>query len=187
MTEGIHLLSICKEDELVAEHAHCHHHHDEGKDLHVWLSPTLVKGQVQKITEALITLLPNQQTRFRTNLQIFLNELDELDRQIAHLLEPTKGKAILVSHPAFGYFCRDYQLTQLSIEIEGKDPLPRNVAEILTKANCYAIKTVLTEPQYSNKGAELLAQSLGLQTRMVDPYAENYSDNLLFIAKAISE
>jgi zinc transport system substrate-binding protein len=187
MTEGTDLLSICEEDDIVTEHVHCHHSHDEGKDLHVWLSPTLAKHQAEKITDALIRLLPEKQMSFQANLQSFLNELNDLDKQITHLLEPMKGKAILVSHPAFGYFCRDYHLVQLSIEIEGKEPLPQHVTEILAKAKCYSIQTVITEPQYSNKGAELLAQSLGLPTHMVDPYAENFSENLLFIARVIAK
>jgi zinc transport system substrate-binding protein len=187
VTEGIDLLSVCAEDEIVTEHAHCHPGHDEGKDLHIWLSPKLAKLQAQKIAAALIALLPDQQAKLVTNLQAFLLELDDLDQQIANLLKPVEGKAILVSHPAFGYFCHDYHLFQLSIEIEGKDPLPQHVTEILAKAKCYSIQSVLTEPQYSNKGAELIAKSLGLPTHMVDPYAENYSENLLSIAKVIAE
>ena len=80
-----------------------------------------------------------------------------------------EGKAILVSHPAFGYFCQDYHLVQLSIEMEGKEPLPQHVTEILSLAKHYAIQAVLVEPQYSNKGAELIAKRLGLPTHSVDP------------------
>ncbi len=188
VSKGIHLLSMCEEDELVTEHAHCHHHsHDEGKDLHIWLSPKLAKAQAQKIAAGLIALLPEQKALFEANLKALLGELDELDGKIADILAPMHGKAILVSHPAFGYFCQDYHLVQLSIEIEGKDPLPQHVTQILEKANQYAVQAVLTEPQYSNKGAELIAKKLELPTHSVDPYAENYSENLLAIAKIIAE
>jgi zinc transport system substrate-binding protein len=186
ITEGTHLLSICEENAMATERTHCHHD-DEGKDLHIWLSPTLAKLQAEKIAKALIELIPSQAVKFESNLQTFLNELDELDQQIATMLMPKRGKAILVSHPAFGYFCRDYHLIQLSVEIEGKEPLPQHVAEILNKAKSYSVQTVLTEPQYSNKGAELLAQSLSLPTQMVDPYAENFSENLLTIARFIAK
>lgn len=186
MAEGTPLLPLCEEE----EHAHCchhHHHHDEGKDLHIWLSPRLAKLQAVKIAEALTSLLPAEQKRFEANLKSFIDELDHLDAEIADLLAPMKGQAILVSHPAFGYFCLDYHLTQLSIEMEGKDPLPQHVAAIVAKAKSYAIHSVITEPQYSNKGAELIAQSLGLPTHSVDPYAMNFSENLLSIAQVIAE
>jgi zinc transport system substrate-binding protein len=185
ITEG--MLSDCKKEGIAGCTSSCHHDYEEGKDLHVWLSPTLAKHQAKKITEALIKLLPEKQLSFETHLQNFLNELDDLDMQMTRMLEPMKGRAILVSHPAFGYFCRDYHLIQLSIEIEGKEPLPQHIIEILTKAKRYSIQTVITEPQYSNKGAELLAQSLGLPTHTIDPYAENLLENLLSIATAIAQ
>ncbi len=185
ITQGIELLSICDEDGLETEAHHCTH--DDGKDLHIWLSPRLAKIQAQRIASALIDLIPDQSEEFKANLQRLLRELDDLDTRIGHILEPVAGKAILVSHPAFGYFCQDYDLIQLSIETEGKDPLPQHITEILRQAKQYSIQSVLIEPQYSNKGAELLAASLHLKTHLVDPYAENYSENLLTIAQVIAE
>lgn len=185
ITKDIPLLSICEDNELRTEHLHCAHH--GGYDLHIWLSPTLAKLQAQNIADALIVLLPEYKEFFLSNLHHFLNELDTLNHHIAHLLDPLKGKAILVSHPAFSYFCKEYHLIQLSIEIEGKDPLPQHITKILKKAKHESIQSILIVPQYSNKGAELIAKSLSLPTHTVDPYAENYSENLLSIAKVIAE
>ncbi len=185
VAEGIDLLSICDDHGHVTDEEHCHSH-DEGRDLHIWLSPKLAKPQAEKIAAALIALMPEQQEFFSANLQKFLSELEDVDQQITALLAPMEGKAILVSHPAFGYFCQDYHLVQLSIEMEGKEPLPQHVTEILSLAKHYAIQAVLVEPQYSNKGAELIAKRLGLPTHSVDPYAENYLENLIAIAQVIS-
>lgn len=187
VTQGIDLLSICKEDYLEKEAHHCEHSHQEGYDLHVWLSPKLAKVQAKRIATALSELLPEHSQLFANNLQSFLSELEEVDHQIAQTLKPVYGKAILVSHPAFGYFCRDYHLVQLSIEVEGKDPLPQHITQILQNARRYSIQTVLTEPQYSNKGAELVAKLLNLPTHQVDPYAENYLENLSQIAQVIAQ
>jgi zinc transport system substrate-binding protein len=170
------------------EHADCAHHcHDQGYDLHIWLSPVLAKEQAKRIAAGLEALLPEQKERLRTNLQIFLEELDQLNAQIATILSSMQGKAVLVSHPAFAYFCREYDILQLSIEMEGKDPLPQHVTKILAKAKSWHIQSILTEPQYSNKGAELIAKAMDLPTHMVDPYAENYAENLIGIAKIIAQ
>ncbi len=186
VAQRIDLLSYCHEEELEEKHDHDHCHH-EGSDLHIWLSPTLAKQQASSIAIGLMTLMPEHTEQIAVNLHAFLNQLDQLNEEISTLLSPMKGKAILVSHPAFAYFCKDYDLVQLSIEIEGKDPLPRDVIEIVNRAKSYKVQSVLLEPQYSNKGAELIAQSMHLPTHMVDPYAENYSENLLNIAKVIAE
>ncbi len=183
IADGIELLSPSDQG-----HSDCHHQGEsEGKDLHIWLSPLLAKQQARSIAEGLKTLLPDKQGEIEANLRVFLVQLDDLHRQIGKILLPMKGEAILVSHPALGYFCKEYGIEQLSIEMEGKDPLPQDVAQILSKAKAFKVRKVLTEPQYNNKGAELIARSLNLQTHQVDPYAENYLDNLLHIANAIAD
>ncbi len=183
VTQGIDLLSYCKEEGRTCPH----HAHEEGKDLHIWLSPRLAKKQAEGIAIALGELLPAQKQQFGANLKNFLRELDELDAEIAALLAPMQGKAILVSHPAFAYFCRDYDLVQLSIEMEGKDPLPQHVTQILAKAKQLPRPKRAHRAPVQQQRGELIAQSLGLPTHLVDPYAENYSENLLEIAKVIAE
>jgi zinc transport system substrate-binding protein len=183
ITQGISLLSYDQGE----THHHCSHHHDKEQDLHLWLSPLLAKEQAQKIADGLIALLPQHKERLGANLTLFLSELDALHAQITAILAPMRGKAILTSHPAFAYLCRDHDIVQLSIEIDGKDPRPQDVTATLAKAHNYAIRNILTEPQYSNKGATFVAESLGVPTHLIDPYAENYTDNLLHIAKVIAE
>lgn len=182
VTQGIKLISECQEN----GHAHCHHD-DEGLDLHIWLSPTLAKVQARHIAGALMDLLPEEKGRFEKNLQRFLKELDRLNDKLAGILAPMEGHAILVSHPGFAYFCRDYGLIQLSIEEEGKEPLPQHITEILAQARKYRVKSVLIEPEFSNKSAELVAAALGVPTHFVDPLAEDYEANLIKIAKVIAE
>jgi zinc transport system substrate-binding protein len=186
--QQIQIVDVARKVELLSDCGHegcCHTH--EGADLHIWLSPTLAKQQARNIAKGLAGLLPEQKDQIEANLQTLLSKLDRLNEEIAALLSPMRGKAILVSHPAFAYFCKDYDLVQLSIEVEGKDPLPQDVTEILQQARSSHVQTVLVEPQYSNKGAELIADSLHLKTHMVDPYAEDYAGNLLLIAQVIAE
>jgi zinc transport system substrate-binding protein len=171
------------------EHAHCSHHHHghEEQDLHVWLSPRMAKIQAERIEEALTSLLPESRSFFEKNLKSFLASLDQLDQEVSSLLAPLKGRAILVSHPAFGYFCRDYGLTQLSIESEGKEALPQKIASTLKEAAHHRVGCVITQEQYSPKAAELVAEKLQLPIFRIDPYAENYFENLRQLANVVAQ
>ncbi len=183
IAQGIDLLSACG-------HTHAEHpcqQGREGQDMHIWLSPRLAKIQAQTIADALIETFPDQQPVYAERLQVFLKKLDALDAHLTQQLTSKKGQAILVSHPAFAYFCQDYGLIQLSVEMEGKEPLPQQITKLLNEARRYEVTTVLLEPQYSNKGAELIAKELQVPTATVDPYAENYIDNLKTIADIISQ
>lgn len=182
LCQGISLLEATEEPHS----EHSHHTHDEGKDRHIWLSPKRAKIQAQTIKNALAALYPEHEALFAERLGVFLKDLDGLDLTISTLLEPLKDQAILVSHPAFGYFCQDYALLQLSIEMEGKDPLPQSLTKLLAEAESCNVRSVLTQAQYNNKGAEVIARELHLPIFMVDPYNRDYLENLKSLAILIA-
>jgi zinc transport system substrate-binding protein len=172
---------------LIGEEGHSHCCHDEGKDRHIWLSPKLAMGQAKRIAEALTQLFPEKKEIFAQGLHQFLVELEALDSEITALLSPHKGQAILVSHPAFGYFCKDYGLVQLSIESEGKDPLPRHVTTTLLMAKKHRVRSVLLQNQHNNKGATLIAKELQLPLFTVDPYSADLVGNMRSVAQLIAK
>lgn len=182
LCQGIELLTFSED----SQEACCGHCHEEGKDRHIWLSPSLAKIQASTIAYALIERYPEHSEQYRAGLETLQAELDNLDEKISKRLEPLAGDAILVSHPAFGYFCKEYNLVQLSIEFEGKDPLPRQMEATLKMAQEHHVATVLTQAQYNNKAAELIAEKLHLPIYQVNPYSTDYLANLWEIATVIS-
>jgi len=154
-------------------------------DRHIWLSPRLAQEQATQIAHALTQLSPHHAAFYQKNLNQFIEELKILDSEITIQLAPFKNKAILTSHPAFGLFCRDYGLIQLSIECEGKDPLPRDLEHTLAQAKIHQIAHILLQPQYNNRGAEMIADHLSLPISTIDPYAHNYIENLRHITQMI--
>ena len=182
---GLISIDMCQGIEMLEESCHGHTH-EEGKDRHIWLSPKLAKTQAETIANALIKLYPDQRELYLRRLAAFVEDLTLLDQEIALMLLPYRDQAILVSHPALGYFCRDYHLVQLSVEQEGKDPLPQHITKILKHARTHSVRSVLTQAQYNNKGAELIAEELHLPTHLIDPYARDYLENLTSIARLIA-
>lgn len=174
---------------LPSENGSCKHcsHHKESLDLHFWLSLRLAKTQASLIAKALCSAFPDRKQQIENNLSILESKFEETDLLITKELLPYEGQAILVSHPAFGYFCYDYKLKQISIEQEGKDPLPKQLSSILQSAKTSSIRTVLTQAQYNNKGALIIAEELKLPVHEVDPYSPNYLDNLLYITHCIDK
>lgn len=177
---GIPLISN-QDDVCPSGHSH------EGKDRHVWLSPKLARYQIKKIAAALIELYPQNKGFYLQNTKTLLKDLELLDIDIRTQLAPFKGQAILVSHPAFAYFCRDYKMLQLSVECEGKEPLPQDIEKLLHLARTHHVRSVLIQAQYNNKGAELIAKNLRLPVYLVDPYTKNYIENLRNISSLIAQ
>lgn len=147
-------------------------------DSHIWLSPKLLKKQAETIAHALIENEPEESAFYHERLLLLLEELDQLDRDLEAIFSQAPSHTILVSHAAFGYLCRDYQLTQLSIEIEGKEPTSKQIAALIVKAKEAQINRVFVQPQYSQKGALRIAKQLSAELISIDPYEENVVNNL---------
>ena len=155
----------------------CHDHIDF-KDVHIWTSPRLAKTQAKTIANVLIEKYPENKELYSKNLSSFLLELDLLDIEINQKLSSLKGSSFLISHPAFGYFCKDYGIHQVSIEYQGKDPTLKKLSGIFEEAKEKNIKKVFVQAQYNNKGASFIAEKMGLGVEFVDPYSVDYAENL---------
>jgi zinc transport system substrate-binding protein len=145
-----------------------------------------VQIQARTIALALSKLFPQHQAHYQEGLSRLLEELKALDQTISEQLLPLKHRLIMVSHPAYAYFCRDYHLQQMSIEFEGKDPTPLQLTNLLNRARAAQIKKVFIQPQYNNKGAKLFAKELGADIVSLDPYSEHYFESMAEIAKQFS-
>src|ERR1700733_5909223 len=130
----------------------------DAHDPHIWLSPRLLKIQASQVAQILSEHDPAYQEFFARNLNLLENELDQLNLECTSLLSRSTRLYILVSHPAFGYFCRDYGLEQLSIEMEGREPTPRYLTELIRRARTLNIHTVFLQQQHNPKGGKRVAK-----------------------------
>lgn len=155
-------------------------------DPHIWLSPKLALTQAETIASCLIDLLPQNEVSYVHNLQKLVTELHHLDGEISQILSSSKQKAILVSHPAYSYFCRDYGLEQISLESEGKEASPKKLTEIIERARAKRIDTVFVQVQHNTKGAELVAKELNAKVVVLDPNGENYPEMMRQLATSFA-
>ena len=156
-------------------------------DPHIWLSPRLVKIQVENIYLALVEIDPENQDFYENNKNEYLAELDDLDLELKNAFSEIKGKKILVFHPAFGYLARDYDFEQIAIEIDGKEPSAENLANIIDIAKEENIKTIFVQKQFSLKSAEAIARQIDGIVVPLDPLAENYIENLRRIGEKMGK
>ena len=153
------------------------------KDPHIWMSLRLVKIQAQNICEALIKQDPANKDYYQNNLRTFIDDLADLDAEIIKSLEGIRERKFMVFHPAWGYFARDYGLDQIPVEIGGKDPGARELANLIEKAKKDGIKIIFVQKQFSEKSAEALADAIGGKIISIDPLAKDYLNNIKMIAE----
>lgn len=154
-------------------------------DPHIWMSPRLVKVQVENICNVLIEIDSENKDFYKQNKNEYLAKLDNLDIELQNAFSGMAGKKILVFHPAFGYMARNYGFEQIAIETEGKEPSAENLAKIIDMAKKENIKTIFVQEQFSQKSAEAIAQQINGSVVPLNPLAEDYIENLRRIGEEV--
>jgi len=156
------------------------------KDPHIWTSPLNVKIIVQNIYETLVAIDTANKSYYKNNLDQFIKHINSVNKQIIKNLSCTsKGSKFMVFHPAWQYFATQYDLVQLSVELDGKAPKPRALANLIKNARKHNVKAIFTQPEFSPKTANIIANELGIKVVKATPIAPDWSDNLIKFSEAL--
>lgn len=170
------------------DHKHGHDSAGKGHDPHVWLSPDLVMVQASSIYQAMAQASPENKDYFQKKYINFINELISLDQEIKSIFSTlSPGTKFMVFHPAWGYFARAYGLTQIPVEIEGKEPKSADLKHLIDTARNENIKVVFVSPQFSQKSAQTIADSIEGETISINPLAENWQQNMMQVTNKFKE
>jgi zinc transport system substrate-binding protein len=184
-SEGITLVEMVsnshdEEEEHVPEE-------EIGLDPHIWTSPDNVETMVENIYQGLVEVDPDNQETYLANKDAYLAELHELDEQIKTTLEGKEGSSFMVYHPAWGYFANHYGITQVPVEIEGKEPSVQDMQNLIDEAKEKGIKVIFVQSGFSTVSAEAIASEIDGEVVELDPLAKDYIDNLSKVAEAFKE
>ena len=158
------------------------------KDVHVWTTPKNIAIIGKNIYETLVRYDIKNKDQYTKNYEEFLEKVRKTDEEIKTIFKDLKKDTkFMVYHPAWGYFAKEYHLEQLPIEIEGKEVKPKELQKMVEKAKSNNVKAILTQPEFSTKGAKVIANELGIQVVEISPINPNWSENLINLAKIIAE
>ena len=191
-------LLITKLDENITkikqEHSHNHendhdhdHDHESELDTHIWLDPLNAKIIAQNIANTLIKINAQNQKIYEQNLNALLNELDELDNYAKTELAGLKKRAFIVYHPAWGYFAKRYDLEQISIEKNAKEPKINELASIIKDAKKHGVSVIFTNPGYLGHSPQVIASQIGAKIIQIDPLSNDYFNALKHAIKAFKD
>lgn len=176
------------EHDHAGESADGRRHGRQGDDPHIWLSPALVKMMAGVIKAALVKADPAHAAQYRANHDAFVREIDELDLHIHGLFEnvPAGSRRFMVFHPAWSYFGHNYDLREVAIEAEGREPGPQQLARIVEFARKERIRAIFVQPQFSRRSAEAVARNVGATLIEADPLAGDWAANLRHVAESMA-
>lgn len=162
-----------------------HEHDASGHDPHAWLDPRELLDQAAVIANVLAALDPEGAFTYAAGLDSLARDIDDLDAELRNRLGPHAGDRFYVHHPAFGHFAAAYDLTQIAIEHEGKEPSARRLAGLVDQATADGVRIVLVQPQHASPAAATLAGEIRAKLVVVDPLAYDVPATLRKLAEAI--
>lgn len=197
-SEGMNLLTDTEEDSHDHNHdghdhsAHAgedghHHHHHGGVDPHIWSSITGAKVVARNTLNAFIALDPDNTEYFWKNYNELVDEIDKTEGEIKQLLDPLTDRTFIIYHPALTYFANEFNLTQLCIEMDGKEPSPAQLKKLVETARDNNARVVFIQQEFDQKNAELIAKETGCKLTVINPLAYHWQKEMIHIAKALAD
>ena len=113
-------------------------------------------------------------------------EIEKTEATINQLLEGLSNRTFIIYHPALSYFAAEYQLTQLCIEMDGKEPSPAQLKELVDTARANNTRVVFIQQEFDQKNAELIAQETGCRLVTINPLSYNWHDEMIRLATILA-
>lgn len=165
-------------DHEIAQHA--------ANDPHIWLSPAESKIIARNTLNALKTGFPEHAIVFDSNYKRFISRIDSISSLIDQKLAPLKNRNILIFHPALAYYARQFGLKQIALELDGKEPSPRHMKDIVDLAREQNIHIIFIQKEFDTENALQLSREIGGEVVIIDPMEYNWEKQVLDITDKIA-
>ena len=151
-------------------------------DPHVWLSLKNAEIEVKNIKDALVKADPDNKDYYEKNCDAYVKQLDDLFNEYNQKFQSAPHKNFVTGHAAFGYFCRDFGLTQNSVEdtfAEG-EPTAQQLTKLIDYCKTNNVKTIFAEKMTSPEISQTLANEVGAKVETVYTI-ESSEDNMSYL------
>ena len=146
-------------------------------DPHVWMSCSNARIIASNILKALCELEPKNKAFFEKNYQSLLSIIDKRDSTIKESFQkdPDLVRKFVIYHPILTYFARDYQLEQLAIEEEGREPSAAQLKSLIERARKEKIKYCLIQAEFANRNTNTFIKESQTKPMNINPLQGEWS------------
>jgi zinc transport system substrate-binding protein len=167
-------------------------------DPHTWLSLKCAEIEVGNIKDALVAADPDNASYYESNYDDYITKLENLYNDYAQKFESVEKTSFVTGHAAFGYLCRDFNLSQNSVEdvfAEG-EPSAQQLAKLVQYCEDNDVTTIFAEELASTEVSETLANEVGAKVETIytiasseddKTYLERMEENLSKIYASLTE
>ena len=135
---------------------------------------------------AIVREMPDS-TKYAERYTALCIKLLELDEEVSELCRQSPRSTFYIYHPALTYLARDYGLTQVAVEHEGKEPSAKHLARIIEQARKEGVKHIFYQSEFPASSVETICNDINATAVEINPLEEDIFDNIRHIATLITE
>ena len=156
-------------------------------DPHVWMSCKNARIISRNIFQSLCKLCPQEKVFFEKNYQSLLHLIDRRDSTITELANknPEFEHKFVIYHPILTYFARDYNLEQLAIEEEGREPSAAQLQSLIEKAKKEHIKYCLIQTEFANRNTTTFIKESHTKPFEINPLQGDWDKAMAEVARVL--
>ena len=176
--------------ELIKGECTLHDHGEHGDaahgiDPHIWTSIPNLKTISKSVHDAIITKYPDS-LRYTKNYNTLIETLNSADSLIRAKIAKSKTKHLLIYHPALGYYAKEYGLTQIALENEGKEPNVKEMKKVIDLANELNLSAILYQKEFRKDVVLTATQDINGECYEINILGENIVDDLIKVTNIIT-
>lgn len=161
---------------------------EKGKyvDPHIWTSVVNMQIMAQHLVSILEKEDPRNIEFYRKRAAVFIDKLKKMDRTFRTKLNVIPNRSFLIYHPTLTYFAKDYDLDQIAIEKEDKEPTPFTIKETINECKQKRVRLILLQKEFDIKNTQMIANQLEANVVQFDPLAYNWPETMQRVVEAIA-
>ncbi len=166
-------------------HTHANSACAHGVDPHIWTSPRQLLKMADNAYREIHRSMPDS-TKYSENYATLRERLQELDKSVSEACNSASVKYFVIYHPALTYYARDYEMEQIAIESEGKEPSAKRLSRIIERVRTDGVHSILYQSQYPRSTVETICSDAQAQAVEIDPLRADVIENIAEITRIIT-
>ncbi len=153
-------------------------------DPHIWLSIKCAETEVTNIKDALVKADSDNKGFYEANCADYISKLESLYNDYSEKFSSATKQSFVTGHAAFAYLCRDFDLSQKSVEdvfAEG-EPSARQLTELVEYCKASGVTIIFAEKMASPEVSQTLASEVGAKVETIYTI-ESAEDNLTYLER----
>lgn len=151
-------------------------------DPHTWMSTVNAAQIAHNIYKALVEIDQKDSALYKRNYEALLTIIEETDIKVREQITKDKSAAFLIYHPALTYFARDYQLLQIPVEEEGREPSAAQLKKTIQLSKAMQAKVMFVQKEFETRNTQIVCKEAGTEPIEINPLNYDWSKEMVSIA-----